>query len=433
MRQRVHPGGVRGELMPPPDKSISHRALLFSGFAHGISRLSNLLLADDVLSTWHCLESLGVRLERQGGEVLVHGSSGLLRQPQRPLNVGNSGTTLRLLTGLLAAQPFVTTLVGDSSLNRRPLRRVLQPLQQMGAKAYATPTGTAPVVLLGQQLHGLSYRLPVASAQLKSALLLAAVQAHGGTEIADPVPSRDHSERMLRAMGVDLVRRGDCLQLVGPQRLLAHDWRVPGDISSASPLIAAAVLGDGSQLQVQRVGINPTRIGFLNVLRRMGADLQIYADADDAEEPVGSVSVRGDAGLHAVEVCAEEIPLLIDEVPLLIVVACFARGQTAIHGISELRVKESDRVESMLQPLRQLGAKVDVVGDSLRVEGEARPFTGGQVVSSAGDHRIAMALAVAATKATKPLDIDGAEWVSISYPEFFPELRRLQGGRTCDF
>ncbi len=433
MRQRVCPGAVRGQLIPPPDKSISHRALLFSGLADGTSRISNLLLADDVLSTWRCLESLGVRIEQRGEEVLVHGCSGLLQQPQRPLDVGNSGTTLRLLSGLLAAQPLQVLLVGDQSLNRRPLRRVLQPLQQMGAKAYATSAGTAPVLLLGQKLRGLNYRLPVASAQLKSALLLAALQAQGRSEIVEPIPSRDHTERMLRAMGVDLVRQADCLQLDGPQQLVARDWCVPGDISSASPLIAAAVLGEGSQLQVQQVGINPTRIGFLNVLRRMGADLQISAAAGHAEEPMGSVIVRGDAELRAVEVGAEEIPLLIDEVPLLAVVACFARGLTVIHGVSELRVKESDRVASIVQPLRQLGATVDVVGDSLQIEGGVSPFQGGQVLVAAGDHRIAMALAVAATKATLPIDIDGAEWVSISYPQFFDELQRLQGGRVCDF
>lgn len=432
MRQRVRPGTVRGELIPPPDKSISHRALLLSGLAQGTSRISNLLLADDVLSTWRCLESLGVCIEQRGEEVLVQGCSGRLRQPGRPLNVGNSGTTLRLLTGLLSAQPLQTLLIGDDSLNRRPLRRVLQPLQQMGAKAFATPAGTAPVLLLGQRLSGLSYRLPVASAQLKSAILLAALQANGRTEIIEPVPSRDHTERMLQAMGVGLVRQGDLIRLVGPQPLMARDWRVPGDISSASPLIAAAVLAEDSQLQVQRVGINPTRLGFLNVLRRMGADLQIAAAAGDAEEPIGSVIVRGNAELRAVEVKEQEIPLLIDEVPLLAVVACFARGQTVIHGISELRVKESDRVASIVQPLRQLGATVAVVGDSLQINGELSAFQGGQMLSSSGDHRIAMALAVAATRATSPIEIAGAEWVSISYPEFFCELRRLQGGRTCD-
>lgn len=432
MRQRVCPGAVCGQLFPPPDKSISHRALLFSGLAHGVSRISNLLLADDVLSTWRCLESLGVRIDQQSEEVVVHGCSGLLQQPQRPLFAGNSGTTLRLLSGLLAAQPLQALLVGDASLNRRPLRRVLQPLQLMGAKAYATPAGTAPVLLIGQRLRGLSYRLPVASAQLKSALLLAAIQADGWSEIIDPIPSRDHTERMLQAMGVALVRQGDRIRLLGPQQPTARDWRVPGDISSASPLIAAALLGEGSRLQVQHVGINPTRIGFLKVLCRMGADLQILAEGGDAVEPTGSIIVRGAAELQAVEVGVEEIPLLIDEVPLLTVVACFARGRTVIHGISELRVKESDRVDSIVQPLRQLGATITVSGDSLLIEGGQGAFRGGQELSSSGDHRIAMALAVAATKATLPVEIDGAEWVNISYPEFFAELRRLQGGRTCD-
>lgn len=426
MIRRVYPGGLHGVLVPPPDKSVSHRALLFAGFAHGVSQISNLLAADDVMSTWRCLEALGVRLQKQGEAIVVRGCSGLFRLPSRPLSLGNSGTTLRLLSGLLAGQPLQTVLVGDSSLNRRPLQRVLAPLRLMGAKAYATPAGTAPVLLLGQSLHGISYRLPVASAQLKSALLLAAIQARGETEIIDPVPSRDHSERMLGAMGVNLGRQGQRLALTGPQVLQARDWCVPGDISSAAPLIAAAVLSAGAYLVVQRVGLNPTRTGFLSALQRMGANVDLSIEAGGEDEPTGEVTVQGGGELRAVEVIAEEIPLMIDEVPLLVVVACFAHGVTVIHGISELRVKESDRIASIVQPLRKLGATIEVEGDCLRVHGRGELFRGGQELSAAGDHRIAMALAVAATKATAPLDIIGAEWVDISYPQFFSDLERLQ-------
>ncbi|MGI6359153.1 MAG: 3-phosphoshikimate 1-carboxyvinyltransferase [Bacillota bacterium] len=424
--KRVYPGPVAGHLNPPADKSISHRALIFSALASGVSRISNLLRAGDVLSTSRCLQALGVTVQQSGDQVLVHGQAGCFSSPRGPLQVGNSGTTLRLMTGALAAQPLQVLLSGDHSLNRRPLQRVLQPLRLMGVKAYCTPAGTAPVLLLGQRLRGIDYRLPVASAQLKSALLLAALQADGETTIIDPVPSRDHSERMLMAMGINLSRYEGQIKIRGHQQLLGRDLAIPGDISSAAPFITAAALCPGSVLRVSAVGLNPTRIGLLHVLRRMGADIRITITSDDGNEPLGNVLVQYNGQLSGIEVLPEEIPLLIDEVPLLVVAACLAEGDTVIGGVGELRVKESDRVEGIVQPLRLMGARIEVKGDVLRVQGQSQRFSGHRVLSGHADHRLAMALAVAATVADGPVGICGAEWVSISYPDFFHQLARLQ-------
>lgn len=431
MIKRVSPGPLKGLLVPPADKSISHRALLLAALATGESRIGNLLLAGDVISSWECLKALGVRIEQQGNDLIVHGMGGLLRQPLRPLYLGNSGTTMRLLSGILAAQPLQVVLTGDDSLNRRPIERVLDPLRLMGAEVCATAAGTPPVQIVGKPLIGINYTLPVPSAQLKSAILLAAIQARGRSSIVDPIPSRDHTERMLVHMGVSLVRDGDLIVVDGPQQLAARELHIPGDFSSAAPFITAAVLDSESQLKVSGVGLNPTRTGLLTVLARMGAEINIELQSRGSEEPFGELVVSGSKGLIATEVTAAEIPLMIDEVPLLVVAACFARGTTIIQGVEELRVKESDRVESIVQPLRRLGAKIEVVGNSLAIEGLRRRFDGKEILSAANDHRIAMALAVAASLSEHPCVIDGAEWVDISYPEFFTHLEQLQEEGRC--
>jgi 3-phosphoshikimate 1-carboxyvinyltransferase len=329
----------------------------------------------------------------------------------------------------------MAVLVGDASLNKRPMRRVLQPLVQMGAMAFSSPSGTPPVLLLGRKLRAIRYRLPVASAQLKSALLLAALQAEGETMLIDPVPSRDHTERMLRQMGAIVERLGDEVRIWGQQPLRAIDYSVPGDFSSAAAFITAAMLSPGSSVLVQDVGLNSTRTGLLNVFRRMGAQIKVrkHASPDEKGEAWGEIKVTAAWRLSATEVLATEIPRLIDEVPLLVTAACQAKGTTVINGISELRVKESDRVESIVGPLRQLGAQIDVKGDQLVVRGQPGPFRGGLTVDAAHDHRIAMALAVAATVSDQPLQIAGAEWVDISYPNFFVHLERLQEAGKCAF
>ncbi len=433
--QRVHPGPLAGCLKPPPDKSISHRALILAALASRVSRISNLLQAEDLFATCRCLQDLGVPIERRGERVWVQGMAGQFSQPRRPLQVGNSGTTLRLLTGMLAGQPLQVLLTGDGSLNRRPLQRVLQPLRQMGAQAFCTAAGAAPVLLLGQKLRGISYRLPMPSAQLKSALLLAALQAEGETKIIDPVPSRDHTERMLTDMGVSLIRQEGAISLFGPQRLSGRDMVIPGDISSAAPLIVAAAISPGSALKVVQVGLNPTRTGLIHVLQRMGADIRLKVTSGDYSECQGEILVRYNGRLRATEVVAEEIPLLIDEVPLLVVAACLAQGTTVIRGIGELRVKESDRVEGIVGPLRRMGATIAVTGDVLSARGQDRPFRGHQVLPANGDHRLVMALATAATAADGPVEISGAGWVSISYPDFFEQVQRLQkeAKRGCAF
>lgn len=434
MLMQVTPGSLRGCLCPPPDKSISHRALLFSALARGHSRISNLLRAEDVLATWRCLQAMGVRIEPVGTDVVVEGLAGRFQPASRPLYLGNSGTSLRLLTGLLAAQPGIsTTLVGDRSLNRRPIGRVLRPLQLMGAEAYASPLGTAPVLLFGRQLRAIEYTLPVASAQLKSALLLAGLQAAGETIIHEPVPSRDHSERLLRRMGAQLEQTEGMVRVTGPGYLQAMDQRIPGDFSSAAPFITAATLVPGSCLLLSGVGLNPTRIGLLPVLERMGAAITVSGQTSVDGEPWGEISVEYNGELRATEVTAQEIPLLIDEVPLVVVAACLAAGTTWIHGVQELRVKESDRVDSILRPLLQLGATIEVVGDSLCISGQPGSLQGGVRLDAAGDHRIAMALAVAATAAREPVQITGAEWVDISYPGFFQQLQQLQEVAQCGF
>lgn len=433
MLKLARPGCLKGQVAPPADKSISHRALLLSALADGDCRISNLLMAKDVRSSWNCLTALGVAIERIEDDVVVHGRGGQFTQPRQPLYLGNSGTTMRLLTGVLAAQPLQTVLVGDRSLNSRPIQRVLDPLRLMGAEAYATSYGTPPVLIRGRPLRGLRYRMPVASAQLKSALLLAALQAEGPSVICDPVASRDHTERMLIHMGAGVHRVGDRLIVAGSQRLAARNHIIPGDFSSAAPFVVAAVLTAGSRLQVRRVGLNPTRTGLLSILGRMGAHIGAVQHSQGTEEPYGEIAVDGGHPLQATEVTADEIPLLIDEVPLLVVAACRARGITTIHGVAELRVKESDRVESIVKPLQAMGAHIEVVGNSMIVHGQADPWPGGLTVSAAGDHRIAMALAVAATVAVQPVPIAGAEWVDISYPQFFSHLEQLQEAGRCAF
>lgn len=428
MDRIIGQGPLTGVLEPPADKSISHRALMLSAMATGVSRVSNLLLSKDVLSTQSSLQALGVPIAQTKEAVQVEGLSGKLKQSIRPIQCGNSGTTMRLLTGILAAQAFSSVLVGDDSLSRRPMERILKPLRMMGAAAFSSSAGGPPVFLKGSRLHGIEYHLPVPSAQLKSAILLAAIQAEGETIIHEPTLSRNHTEIMMQRMGIKIVQDIGCIAVSGPQLMVGGDYRVPGDFSSAAPFVLAAAVTEGSRLHIRNVGLNPTRTGMLHVLRRMGASIEVTESQANGtgQELVGDILVQA-ANLSGTEIPAEEIPLMIDEIPLLVVAACLAKGKTVIRGASELRIKESDRIEGIACPLSSMGAKLRVEGDDIIILGPSKLI--GRVVSSSQDHRLAMALAVAALNARGPVTIQDSEWVDISFPAFWQELERLQEGK----
>jgi 3-phosphoshikimate 1-carboxyvinyltransferase len=409
---------VGGELRVPGDKSISHRALMLGAVAQGTSEVSGFLASEDCRATRAAVEALGVRVEDTGdGRMQVHGV-GLdgLCAPARPLDLGNSGTAIRLLTGLLAGQPFDTELTGDESLRTRPMERVAEPLRAMGAKI-ATTDGRAPI-RLGRctGLNGISYRLPVASAQVKSALLLAGLQARGRTILWSPGPSRDHTERMLLAMGVALEQdpAGQCVSLEGPATLKAMQIEVPGDFSSAAFFIVAACLGAVDGLVLRDVGVNPTRIGLMTALNAMGARIELRHMRRRGAEPVADIHVERSA-LHGIDLPPEWVPLAIDEFPILFVAAAAASGETCVRGAEELRHKESDRIAVMARGLAALGGDVRELPDGLIIRGGR--LSGGKV-DSCGDHRIAMSFAIASLIADGPIDIANTAQVATSFPGF---------------
>ena len=407
----------------PGDKSISHRMLMFGALAHGKTHITNLLDSADVRSTRGAIEALGVRVVDVGDAVVVHGRGAEgLREPAGVLDCGNSGTTMRLMAGLLAALPFASRLDGDDSLRSRPMRRVAEPLRALGATIELGPGDRAPIVVRGGKLRAARYDLPMPSAQVKSALLLAALGAEGETVIGGELSGRDHTERLLAHFGVDLGV-GGTLRLRGGQKLDAADLRVPGDPSSAAFWLAAATIVRGSAVQLNGVGINPTRMGFVRVLDRMGAKITV-TPSDGECEPVGTLLAEH-AELRATTIAADEVPALIDELPLIAVLATFATGVTEVRGAKELRVKESDRIEAVAVNLRAMGAEVDVLDDGFRIAGPQALH--GAAIRTFGDHRIAMAFAIAALGASSPTTIDDAACVAISYPSFFATLRYVTG------
>ncbi len=407
----------------PGDKSISHRMLMLGALAHGTTHITNLLDSADVRSTRRVIEALGVPVSDVGDTVVVHGRGPeALREPAAVLDCGNSGTTMRLMAGLLAAQPFVSRLDGDDSLRSRPMRRVAEPLRALGATIELAPGDRAPIVVHGGKLTAARYDLPLPSAQVKSALLLAALGAEGETIIGGELGGRDHTERLLRHFGVDLQIDGT-LRLRGGQQLRAADLRVPGDPSSAAFWLAAATIVPGSSVQLNDVGINPTRMGFVHVLERMGAKITVTPSHAECE-PVGTLLAEH-AELRATTIGADEVPALIDELPLIAVLATYAAGVTEVRGAKELRVKESDRIEAIAVNLRAMGAEVEVLDDGFRIAGP-QPLHGAAIRTFA-DHRIAMACAIAALGADSPTAIDDAACVAISYPGFFATLRALTG------
>jgi 3-phosphoshikimate 1-carboxyvinyltransferase len=426
LRFRVAAGGsLAGTLDIPGDKSISHRALMLGSIAEGSTDISGFLAGEDCLATARALTALGVRIEWPGAtEVRVHGV-GMegLRGAAAPLDMGNAGTAMRLMMGLLSGQPFASTLIGDASLMRRPMERVAAPLRLMGA-SIATQEGRPPVEIRpAAALRAISYSLPVASAQVKSALLLAALRASGRTRIAEPAPSRDHTERMLGAFGVEVLRENDTLALEGGQTLTGTRIEVPADFSSAAFFLVAGCLAADEPLILRNVGVNPTRTGLLEILQRMGADIRVHPRAHGggrAAEPSADLEVRRSA-LRGITVPEALVPLAIDEFPVFFVAAACATGESVVRGAHELRVKESDRLAGMAEGLSVLGIENQLLPDGLWLRG-AETFSGG-TIDSLGDHRIAMAFAVAALRARAPLQILDVANVATSFPGFLATAR----------
>lgn len=415
----AEPGGaLRGRIRVPGDKSISHRAIMLGALADGATAIDGFLEGEDCLATLRAFRAMGVRIDGPDrGRVTVQGV-GLrgLRAPDGPLDMGNSGTSMRLMSGILAGQAFDTVLTGDASLTRRPMRRVTEPLARMGAWIDGTERGTAPLRIRGgQRLTGIDYPLPVASAQVKSCLLLAGLYAEGVTRITEPAPTRDHTERMLEGFGYPLAREGSrTVAVTGRGRLTGTEIDVPADISSAAFFLVGASIAPGSDLVLEHVGVNPTRTGAIDILRLMGADIEWLNPRLAGGEPVADLRVRH-APLHGIRIPAELVPLAIDEFPALFVAAACAEGETVLTGAEELRVKESDRIQVMADGLAALGIAAAPTPDGIVIRGGA--LSGG-TVDSHGDHRIAMSFAVAALRARGPIRIGDCANVNTSFPGF---------------
>ena len=418
-------GPLRGELTVPADKSISHRAVILGALAQGESLVRNLSLGEDVKSTIRCMRKFGVVIDQEQGVTRIR-SKGLvgLTEPGDVMNCGNSGTTMRLLSGVAAARPFLSVLTGDDSLRQRPMARVIEPLTMMGATIDGRSNSRfAPLAIRGGELRGIEYHLKVASAQVKSAILLAALDTRGETVIREKSPSRDHTERMLREMGVNLeVNEGE-IRIKGPCELTPVEWTIPGDISSAAFWMVAAAMVPGSEILVCDVGVNPTRTGLLPVLQGMGAEIHLQNQRTVGGEPVADLLVRH-SGLNPVEIGGSIIPLLIDEIPVLAVAMAMADGVSVVRDASELRAKEPDRIAMIVSSLKRMGVQTEENSDGFIVFGKRR-IPGGSLVSSGGDHRIAMASAIAGLASDLPINVDGFDCVSISYPTFLEDLRHL--------
>ncbi len=424
------PRALRGDITAPGDKSVSHRAAIFNSLAKGDALVTNFSPGNDCTSTVHLLRALGVRIERTpsnsdaGDSLHVRGTGDAWIEPDNVLDAGNSGTTMRLMAGALAGRPFLAVMTGDDSLNGRPMGRVIDPLSQMGAEIRGRRRDTlAPLIFQGGKLRGIDYELPVASAQLKSALLLAGLRAEGPTRISQPALSRDHTERMLGAMGAPVKVEGLHVS-VSPCRLNAVDVQVPGDISSAAFWMVAAATHQNAELCIRGVGINPSRTGVLTALRAMGANLQLTEQRIVAGEPVADVVVRS-SRLRGTEIGHPLVPLLIDEIPVLAVAAAMAEGVTTIRDAAELRVKETDRIEATIDWLRSAGVECEGRPDGMSIMGAGRIMGG--TFDPRNDHRLAMSIGVAGLVGEQPVTVSNGEVASVSYPGFWNEVRRLGG------
>jgi 3-phosphoshikimate 1-carboxyvinyltransferase len=426
----VHPAErVRGRVRPPGDKSISHRYALLAAIAEGTSRIHGYSTGGDCASTLRCLRGLGVQIDEIACDPVTgldlqiagHGPSGL-RAPTAALDAGNSGSTMRMLSGILAAHPFRSTITGDDSLRKRPMRRIIVPLERMGARI-SSSDGRPPLTIEGTaHLTAIDFEPEVPSAQVKSAVLLAGLHAEGRTSVVEPLPTRDHTERALLTFGADVGRDGRAVAVTGGQRLAGRDLAVPGDISSAAFWMVAAAALPGSEVVIDEVGLNPTRTGIVDVLRRMGADVETTAGDARTGEPMGVITVRH-ADLGDAEITAEDVPGVIDELPVLAALATHG-GSLQVSGAQELRVKESDRISALADGLRRMGADIDERPDGFHVRGRKR-LRGGEV-DAKNDHRLAMAFAIAALGASGPTTIHDAGAAAVSYPEFFSVLESLR-------
>ncbi|HOK33333.1 MAG TPA: 3-phosphoshikimate 1-carboxyvinyltransferase [Fervidobacterium sp.] len=430
MHMRISPcEGIDAEITVPGDKSISHRALMIGAIANGKTQIRNFLDSDDTSATMEILRAMGIEIERKENEVIVEGK-GLygLSEPDGVLDARNSGTTMRLLLGLLAAQSFYAVITGDESLRKRPMKRVIEPLSKMGSQFFGRQGGSlAPITVIGNQnLRPVTYRTPVASAQVKSAILLAGLYADGDTTVIEPAKSRDHTERMLRCFGAQVYEEGTSVTIHGiANKLEAKEIFVPGDISSAAFFIVAGLITKGSKLVIKDVGLNPTRTGILTALREMGGDISVVNERIINYEPVGDLIVRS-SELKGIEIKSDTIPLLIDEIPILAIAASQASGKTSIRDAQELRYKETDRIRAIATELRRLGVEIEERQDGFDVVGR-QEIKGNCTCESYKDHRIAMSLAIAGLIAQEPIEINDFECVNISFPNFAAILNSFYG------
>ncbi|MFK5969331.1 MAG: 3-phosphoshikimate 1-carboxyvinyltransferase [Candidatus Marithrix sp.] len=414
----VKPGGeIRGTIRVPGDKSISHRVVMLGALAKGITQISGCLEAEDTLSTMAAFKAMGVSIEKNSqGQIIIYGV-GLhgLQPPTEPLYIGNSGTTMRLMAGLMAGQKFSVEMGGDESLLQRPMTRVTKPLTTMGAKILVADNGTPPLIILGKQdLQGIDYDMPIASAQVKSCLLLAGMYASGKTCVIEPSPTRDHTERLLLGFGYLVNREGNKVCLKGGGQLYGKSIDIPADISSAAFFIVAACIAKNSEILLEHVGVNPTRTGVIDILQRMGANIKLYNQREINGEPIADIRVRS-SDLHGINITKEQVPLAIDEFPILFIAAACAEGKTVLTGAEELRVKESDRIQVMADGLQKLGINAEPQLDGIIIQGGK--IRGG-VINSHGDHRIAMSFAIAALRANGTINIEDCANVATSFPNF---------------
>lgn len=415
---------LKGELTIPGDKSISHRAIMFGSISDGITEITNFLQGADCLSTISCFQKLGIQIENTAEKILIQGK-GLhgLSAPKDILDAGNSGTTIRLISGILAAQKFDVTLTGDSSIQKRPMKRIIDPLSLMGAKIESLKNnGCAPLRITGSRLHGIHYQSNIASAQVKSAILLAGLYANAPTSVTEPYISRNHSEIMLNYFGADITAINTTVTIKPMPKLSGQKVIVPGDISSAAYFIAAGLITPNSEILLKNVGINPTRNGILEVAVKMGGDITYLNVSGEDGEPTADILIRS-SNLHGITIEGSAIPTLIDEIPVIAIMAAFANGTTVIKDAAELKVKESNRIDVMVDNLSAMGAKILGTDDGMIIEGGI-PLTGA-VIDSKLDHRIAMSFAIAAINSAGVTQILGEECVHISYPAFFKDLQSL--------
>ena len=416
---------LSGELTVPGDKSISHRAVMLGALAEGVTEAEGFLAGADCLSTISCFRQMGIQIHQGGSRVLIQGA-GLhgLKSPDNILDAGNSGTTVRLMSGILAGQPFSSMITGDASIQKRPMKRIITPLTEMNASISSVKgNGCAPLKIQGQKLQGIHYLSPVASAQVKSCILLAGMYAKGNTSVTEPALSRDHTERMLRYLGASVSSSGLTASIEPEPRLSGKKIRIPGDISSAAYFIAAGLLVPNSEILLKNVGINPTRSGMLKVCQAMGADLTLLNEDHSGPEPMADLLVRT-SSLKGTVIEGSLIPTLIDELPMLAVLGAFAQGTTVIRDAAELKVKESDRIASVSENLKRMGADVTPTEDGMVIHG-GKPLQGA-VIETGLDHRIAMSFSIAALAADGETEIPDADCVKISYPEFYQDLHSLQ-------